>query len=133
MSVKDETRYSNLLRAELERQCKALTEKLHGSVFQEGLPDLLIGGIDGRITMVELKNGHPHGPVAAINMMRGRQKGVCVRWAMRGCPVFIAGTDDGNKWWTLDLRTCKASVPESEWKFKDQLTISQAALEILYD
>ena len=107
-----EARVVMLLRQMLETKFRCLTEKLHGSVFQEGLPDLLVVTPTGDYIFIELKAGGCHDGVGAVEKLQGRQKLVCCRFGMRGARMYIVGASDDTSWWLFDCRQLRDRAPE---------------------
>ena len=86
-----------------------LSEKLHGNIFQCGLPDTVFITPEGQCVWIEFKMAERF----SLALLQGRQRLVCLRWAMRGVPVFVVG--QGSGLWYADLRhyenaTCSAPM-----------------------
>ena len=75
-------------------------EKLHGGLYQSGLPDTVWTKPDGKQIWIEFKVA----PRWRLELLQGRQRLVCLRWATRGVPVYVLGQDITGGW-LMDLRT----------------------------
>lgn len=93
-----EKRYQEkVARLLLEMKCRV--EKLHGSAYQAGLPDLLVLTPSGKLQLIEIKwaERDPHRIGELFLMLHGRQRSLIPLWARAGAPIFIlCGCRSGN-------------------------------------
>lgn len=98
MIFKDETSAQNHFRSRLSA-LGCLTEKLHGGIYQNGLPDLLVGipltKVLHLVEMKVVKSIRNRTTVSTIiDLLRtgkqgSRQLAVCAQWGGNGFPVWI--------------------------------------------
>ena len=119
--AKHEKLVTQELRSSLESGYVCLTEKLHGNIYQSGLPDLLVAWPDGQLILVEVKYGNAPEPWAVAERLGGRQRGVIFRLGVRHVPVFVVGRKEGS-WWLFDARQARL-IPES-WKIKSFTSVA---------
>jgi len=110
-----ETKFQNMVRKIIEKH-GAKTEKLHGNMYQVGLPDTMILRPDGYIILIEFKWTRSYNLTKGelFKMLRPAQRGFFIRWresptyicvgSPRGCGLFLAEHmtsdyfDDQIKW-----------------------------------
>lgn len=71
----------------IEMGCEV--EKLHGSSFQVGLPDLIVVSPSGEFILIEIKWGKVATVGDVFVKLRARQKSLIPLWGRRGAPVWI--------------------------------------------
>ena len=91
--AKPEAKASKELRDLLEKR-GAYTQKLHGNLYQIGVPDILVA-YDTEISLVETKilkerSKGPYTPEQIVGLLRGPQFAVFSLIARQKCPIYIA-------------------------------------------
>jgi len=83
-----ETKFSNELRDYLKKN-GAISQKMHGNLFQEGVPDLLVGTPDGQIILIENKWTMSYSLTMKEiwKMLRVSQKSFFKRW--KEYPIYV--------------------------------------------
>lgn len=129
MPQRKEKKLEHALRKVLEIQYKCHTEKLHGNMFQAGLPDLLIVWPDGQIMLIEIKRGGLQNPYDIVDKLTGRQRGVIFKLGARRTPVFVVGQKEEGDVWIFDARQLSHSFSKPEnWNASHHLTVEEAAI-----
>jgi len=103
-------------------------EKLHGNIYQCGMPDTWCLGPHGLQVMVELKVGRKTSVAGLIAALRGRQKTVICRAMLRGADVYVLSVDGDLATWTKTCRDLQAPVaPRPLAEFIEELTALDCA------
>lgn len=115
----------------------AKTWKLHGGIYQNGLPDLDVCGIDGALIKVEMKvawnqrcTTYQHAfDLLRTGKQRSMQQIVCMELGLRSARAFIVIGDcvevDGDKAWTCmwlgNLREVDWASTKLRWSSLDRV------------
>jgi hypothetical protein len=115
MAKGPEKKFEDKLRKALTER-GAVVRKLHGSQFQRDLPDLLVG-FEGRIFMIEVKAGKPHGNAQATQNLLMRmsvgQKFEASYWTRAKCEYWVVlGDGPTDRAFAARLKSGTVSVPE---------------------
>lgn len=120
--VKPEKQLEQAVRAELTR-LGCGSEKLHGDLFQSGLPDLLVQLSTGRLCMVELKQGSVKTVGELLNKLERRQRSFIPLWGRRSPIWILCGDKD---------RCYVMSAGRRDWDtLLEPKTLSEAVKEII--
>lgn len=90
-----------------------LVEKIHGNLYQSGLPDLLITTNTGHQFWVEVKRGACTSVPECHRKLKGRQVQIIQVWGHRGVPVYVVGSEDLKTWWCVSFQNT-ASIQQYE-------------------
>lgn len=93
--VKPEKQYTLLVKTRLE-ELGCLVEKLHGSEFQSGLPDLLVAVKTGQLCLIELKYGRAKTVGEVLNKLERRQRSLIPLWGLRSPVWVLCGSNEGH-------------------------------------
>lgn len=90
--VGPEKKFEQQVKHSLE-QLDCEVEKLHGSVLQAGLPDLIVVAPEGKVYLIEIKYGKVASVGDVMVMLRGRQRSLIPLWGHRSLYVWLLCSD----------------------------------------
>lgn len=81
-------------------------EKLHGSIYQSGLPDSMLFWHTGEILLIEYKAGSPKTIAQVIELLQGRQRLVLMRLGVKRAHAWMLvrsreDVKDSERCWSL--------------------------------
>jgi hypothetical protein len=123
--IKPEKKYTELVKTKLE-ELGCLVEKLHGSEFQSGLPDLLVAVKTGQLCLIELKHGEASTVGELLNRLERRQRSLIPLWGLRSPVWMLCGSSDGH-------RVVQAGRRDFETVLKVHKNLSDALQEIIHE